>query len=113
MGIQKKRVKIDISLKPLIPSYINDILKWIEDIKNDADASDFESIRKLSHNMSGSGSGYGLDFITESGLKINRAAHERDVAGIKELCMALYDYLKNIDIEYIEVDDDFFFEEDE
>lgn len=104
MSEEKTTIKIDKDLEPLIPSYISDIMKWTKDMVTDVEKGDFESVRKISHQMTGSGSGYGFDMITETGIKINKAAHTGDGSTIKELCRMLHDYLERVHVEYVDMD---------
>ena len=106
MKEKKITVKIDKDLEPLIPSYMDDIMKWTKDMISQAEHDDFQSVRKISHQMTGSGSGYGFDMITETGIKINKAAHAQDLSVIKDLCIRLHDYLKRVEVEYVDMDED-------
>ena len=105
MDREKIAVEIDKDLEPLVPSYIDDIMAWTKDMVTDVEKGDFESIRKISHQMTGSGSGYGFDMITETGMKMNKAAHAGDGAMIKKLCLTLYDYLERVEVKYVDSDE--------
>ena len=105
-------IQIDEGLESFVPGYLKDIEKWTEIIINSVEKKDFDTIRKLSHKMIGTGSGYGFDLISRTGHIINNAAHTEDIDAIKKSCENLCDYLKKIEVEYIE-EEDFDWDEDD
>ena len=94
-------VEIDQELEDLIPTYLGNVRKNIEKVREHMTASDFESIRFLGHNMKGSGGGYGFDFISVVGKDIKNAARASDPEQIKASIAALEDYLARIDIHFV------------
>ena len=104
-------MQADETLADLIPDYLEDIKKWVGDILEAVDRSDFEVIRELSHKMIGTGAGYGFDFITEAGTETNKAAHEENPDIVKDWIEKLRDYLDRVDVEFVEEDDDFDFDD--
>ncbi len=101
------KVEVDETLAPLIPCYLEDMGKWAEAILTALDNEDFETVRQLSHKMSGTGSGYGFEFITRAGMNINKAAHEKEGATVREWVRQLKDYLHRVEVVYVEDDDGF------
>ncbi|MBF0468724.1 MAG: hypothetical protein HQK61_07550 [Desulfamplus sp.] len=103
---QTVTVKIDKALEPLIPDYLKDITRWLQQMKDASEKGDFNIVRDLSHKMTGTGSGYGFDFITNIGTKLNKGAHEENATRIIKLCDELRDTLERVVVEYFEEDDD-------
>ena len=103
----KIKVEVDESLESFIPGYLEDIGKWVEAILKAFENNDFETIRQLSHKMAGTGAGYGFEFITRAGRNINKAAHGKESAPVKEWTGKLKDYLNRVEVIYVEDDDEF------
>jgi len=61
-------------------------------IRGALSAGDFETARRLGHNMKGSGGGYGFARISALGSDIQRASEGRDAASIERLADELSEY---------------------
>ena len=91
-------VKVDPELADLIPGFLNNRRKDIEDMKSCLEAENFEQIERLGHSMKGSGAGYGFDGVSEIGKFIEIAGKEKDVDGIKKGIEDLKDYLDRVEL---------------
>lgn len=58
--------------------------------------SDFEAIERAGHNLSGSGSAYGLDAISEIGRSIEAAASRADSKQTKRSLDDLAEYVRTV-----------------
>ena len=58
--------------------------------------SDFEVIERTGHNLSGSGSAYGLDAVSELGRGIEEAARREDAAETRSLLDDLANYVRTV-----------------
>lgn len=76
---------IDPFARRLIVQYLGRRRSDIDRLRKAVGAGDFEQIRLTGHNMSGSGSAYGLDQVSEVGAALEQAAKARDAAEIDEL----------------------------
>lgn len=65
----------------------------VDNLRDALDATNFETIRVTGHNLFGSGSAYGLDEISRLGEKIEKAAEQRDAAGLEALISDLEVFL--------------------
>jgi len=72
----------DPEFQKLIIKYLEYLQKELEIVKSKIDQKDFIAIRKFSHNLKGTGGGYGFDNFTDYGDKINIAAHEENIPSI-------------------------------
>ncbi len=95
---EKIIVKVDPEIADLIPGFLNNREKDIEDMESCLKAENFEQIERLGHSMKGSGAGYGFDGITEIGKLIEIAGKEKDVEGIKKGIEDLKDYLSRVEV---------------
>lgn len=91
-------VKVDPEIADLIPGFLNNRQKDIENMELCLKDGNFEHIERLGHSMKGSGAGYGFDGISEIGKVIEIAGKGKDVEGIKKGIEALKDYLARIEI---------------
>ncbi|MCH7732198.1 MAG: hypothetical protein IIB95_05035 [Candidatus Marinimicrobia bacterium] len=69
----------DPEFQILIRKYLKYLQKELVGIKEHIQQKNFLEIRKFSHNLKGTGGGYGFDEFTNLGGKINLAAHEEDI----------------------------------
>lgn len=97
----KIRVEVEADLEDLIPGYLGNLAKNLDKIDEALQGSDFETSRVLGHNMKGSGGGYGFDYISEMGKKIESASKESDASPVQEAVAALRDYLERVDVVYV------------
>jgi hypothetical protein len=63
-----------------------------------SDQMDFESARTVGHRLKGTGTGYGLPAVTEGGRCIERAATDRDRAGLRRALVELSLYLQSVEV---------------
>lgn len=96
--IEKIVIKVDPEIADLIPGFLQNRRKDIENIISYLKEENFEQIERLGHSMKGSGAGYGFDGISEIGKSIEIAGKGKDVEGIKKGIEDLKDYLGRIEI---------------
>jgi len=93
-------VNIDPDLEELIPGYLGNRLKDVQDAQAFLDNTDFDSIQKMGHTMKGSGGGYGFDFISAIGLALEEDAKEKNVKKIQASLHDLCDFLERVQVVY-------------
>lgn len=94
-------IEIDADLKNLVPGYLDNRRKDIEQIYECLEKGDYETIRRLGHCMKGSGGGYGFDEITDLGAAIEQAAIQCNAGRIVEQLVCLGEYLVKVEIVYV------------
>lgn len=75
-------VKADPLLQPLIPDYLRNRRLDVKKLEDALAAKDFAALRKLGHDMHGSGGAFGLPPISDLGRQIEDAAAAQDGATI-------------------------------
>jgi HPt (histidine-containing phosphotransfer) domain-containing protein len=95
---EKIVVKVDPEIADLIPGFLNNRKKDIENMGSCLKVKDFEQIERLGHGMKGSGAGYGFYGISEIGKSIEIAAKEKNIEAIKKEIENLKDYLDRVEI---------------
>lgn len=94
-----ERVNIaDPFAKKLIASYLEKREADLEILRSSLAECDLEYIRLKGHNLSGSGSAYGLDRISEIGKALEAAAIDQDIDTISEQIDVLEHYIHNLHI---------------
>ncbi len=96
----KVTVYVDIDLEELIPIFLNGRQEDIVALKNALAAKDFKELERLGHSLKGVGGGYGFDFITEIGDKIEKSALISDGSHIQSLIDIMETSLDNLEIIY-------------
>lgn len=76
-------VKCDPLLQPLIPDYLKNRRRDVDKLTEALTRKDFTALRKLGHDMAGSGGAYGLPPISEIGKLIEDAAVAGDAMRIE------------------------------
>lgn len=97
---EKIVVKVDEDMEDIIPEYLKNRHKDIQQTEISLKKNDFEKIRIIGHSMKGSGGGYGFDRITEIGAVIEQAAINQDSAGVRQQIEQLLDYLNRVEVTY-------------
>jgi HPt (histidine-containing phosphotransfer) domain-containing protein len=93
-------VYIDRDLEDLIPEYLENRQKDIAEILKLINEKDLDTVKRLSHNIKGSGGSFGFSRISEIGTKMEQVAIEKNIEKILNFTMQLEDYLKSVKVVY-------------
>jgi CheY-like chemotaxis protein len=93
-------VRVDSSLAELVPGFLENRRRDVEYLAAALEQADYEKVRILGHNMRGSGSGYGLNRITEIGASLEQAAGRHEPEEIRARAADLARYLDALCVEY-------------
>ena len=93
------QVSVESWLKPVVGGYLENRRGDVAKLRAAVDLGDFATIRTLGHQMSGTGSGYGFEPITEIGSELEDSALANDTARIRSNIEGLDRYLSAIRIE--------------
>lgn len=96
----KQIIIIDKDLEELIPGFLENRQKDICKMKEALSTNNFEQIKIIGHQMKGFGSGYGFNYISEVGLKLEVAAKAEDIQEIERLLESLVHYLATMEMSY-------------
>ena len=89
---------IDTDLEDLIPQFLKNMHKYVEDIKRLLAKGDLEEIQKIGHSMKGTGGSFGFDEISKIGKKIREAAQDNNKESITRLNKLFAEYLSTVKI---------------
>jgi len=101
---EKKIIKIDPDLKDLVPTYLEHMAQHLEAMPKLLEAGKFEELWSIGHKIHGSGGGYGLDFLTEFGERLEAAVKRKDRPAIEAQIKELKEFLDCLEIEYADPD---------
>ena len=93
------QVAVEDWLKPVVGGYLEKRRGDIRKLRDALDHGDFEAIRTLGHQMSGTGGGYGFEPITKIGSVLEDAALAGDSARIRAGIEDLEHYLSAVQVE--------------
>ncbi|MBM7555780.1 Hpt domain-containing protein [Halanaerobacter jeridensis] len=94
------KVYVDSDLKALIPKFLENRKEEIVKARTLLKENNFSELAELGHAIKGTGGGYGFNFVTELGAKIEKAAKNEDQDEIKDLVKRLEEHLENAEIIY-------------
>ena len=89
-------VTVDAALADLVPTFLANCRAHARTLRAAAAAGDLSTARSVGHNLSGSGSSYGFDRVSEFGREIERTAGAEDTRALSDLAQQLEDYLARV-----------------
>ncbi|NOY69222.1 MAG: PAS domain S-box protein [Deltaproteobacteria bacterium] len=84
----------------LIPRYLDDLRKDASSMESLLKTGGYDGIRKMGHNIKGSGGGYGFNKISEIGKALESAAKDEDRRMAENGVKALLNYLNQVKVVY-------------
>jgi len=93
-------IRVDPELKALLPGFIKDWGQEIRTMREALEKNNYETIRKIGHDMKGIGGSCGLDAITDMGSSLAEGAKAMDQELIHKNLDTLSGYLKRVEIVY-------------
>ena len=98
MGERTTVVYVDEDLADLIPEFLENRRRDVEQITQLVQEGKHEELTRLGHMMKGSGGGYGFTEISEIGQGIEEAGTRGDLQAITTLCERLAAYLAAVTV---------------
>ncbi len=89
-------VPIDPDIEDLVPRFLENQKTNASRILELAACGDFDSARRIAHNMKGTGKGYGFDVISGLGYSIEQAAARSAAEEVEKLARELSRYLASV-----------------
>jgi PAS domain S-box-containing protein len=97
---EKTVVKVQSKLAELIPGFLKNRQKDIEQLKQAVEWKDFSTIQRIGHQLRGAGGGYGFMGISDIGAQMETAGKAQDLEGTKQALDALVRYLNSLEVVY-------------
>ena len=89
-------VTVDSDIQDLVPRFLENQRKNAEQVLGLLDAGDFETVRRIGHNMKGTGKGYGFEVISAFGASLEQAASRSAAADVERIAKELEAYLAEV-----------------
>ena len=89
-------VTVEAGLADLVPTFLANCRAHARTLRAAAAAGDLNAARSVGHNLSGSGSSYGFDRVSQFGRQIERMADAEDRRALSDLAQQLEDYLARV-----------------
>ncbi|MDK2957355.1 MAG: hypothetical protein PWQ57_2853 [Desulfovibrionales bacterium] len=93
--------RIDADLEELIPLFLENTRKEVEEMKSSLAQRDFETLSRLGHSTKGAALGYGFQTMGGLGLQIEDAAKNGSATQAQVLIDKLENYLDHVEIVYV------------
>lgn len=97
----KQVIKVDEDLKDMVPLYLKNWNAQLPVIAALLEKNDFKELKAIGHKLHGSGGGFGFDFLTELGKRMELSAAASDKAALTGQAAELKTYLESIEVEYV------------
>lgn len=94
----KITVTIDSDLEELIPGFLENRKKDLENLAKAAEFKDFKTIQSVGHSLKGVGGGYGFNRISEIGAVLEEAGKNSSLDSANEQISQLKDYMSRLEI---------------
>ena len=89
-------VVIDPDIQDLVPRFLENQLARAKLVVDLTGSGDFETVRRIGHNMKGTGKGYGFEVISSFGESLERAATRCARAEVTRIAKELEEYLAEV-----------------
>ena len=99
MGEQATVVYVDEELADLIPEFLENRRRDVEQITRLVQEGKYEELTRLGHTMKGTGGGYGFAEISAIGKGIEEAGARGDREAMTRLCDRLAAYLAAVTVQ--------------
>jgi HPt (histidine-containing phosphotransfer) domain-containing protein len=98
--MEKIVVTIDPDLEDIILQFMENTRKDVSTIACALSQNDPETIRRIAHSMKSYGTGYGFEFISQTGRAIEYAAVQQQWPEVQEHLNGLTRYLDEVKVVY-------------
>ena len=99
-GDEKIIAHVDADLAALLPGFLKDWGQEARAMREALKKNDYETIRKMGHDMKGIGGSCGLDDITDIGSRLAEGARAKDQESIRKNLDTLAGYLQCVEFVY-------------
>ncbi len=94
-------VEIEIDLEDIVPGYLENRRRELGVLNQALAGGDFETIRRLGHDLKGTGGGYGFDALSELGRALEQAGREADPAAAGRTIAQIKDFLARVRVSFV------------
>lgn len=96
-------VEVDADLAEVVPGYLENRRRELDLLAAALAGADWETLRRLAHDLKGTGGGYGFAAISELGLRLERAAQAGDAGAAADALEAMRAFLQKVRVVFVSV----------
>ncbi|MGH8737591.1 MAG: Hpt domain-containing protein [Burkholderiales bacterium] len=89
-------VTVEAGLADLVPTFLANCRAHARTLRTAAAAGDLATAASIGHNLTGSGTSYGFERVSDLGREIERSAKGGDARALGNLAQQLDDYLSRV-----------------
>lgn len=93
-------VHLNQDLKPIVTRFLGRKRGELPVLRQAVKDCDFETIRRLGHDLKGSGEGFGFPDLSAIGAQLERSAGTQDGEAIKDQIRAMEAYLAAVEVHF-------------
>ncbi len=94
-------VEVDQFLADIVPLFLESRRAEIPTLQTALADGDFETLRRLGHDLKGTGGGYGFDAVTDIGRSLEEAAIAQRTPDVEAAIDALVRFLDRVKVVYV------------
>jgi len=91
-------VRVEKELEELIPGFLKNKRKDLDNIHTALQANDFKELKRLGHKVSGSAGGYGFEVFGELANKLETLAASGRKTELEKIYKEMVNHLENVEI---------------
>jgi HPt (histidine-containing phosphotransfer) domain-containing protein len=95
---EKIIVKIDEDLEEIIPMFLENRAKDLEQLKKALEEENFKAIEVIGHKLAGNAGSYGLHDLGEIGVALEKSCLEQEKSKVQAIVENYKDYLNRLEI---------------
>jgi len=104
--MEKFVIEVDSELEEIVPNFLKNREKDLLELKQLLENNDIEGIEKIGHKVAGSSGGYGFHELGVISKEIELTAIAKEFEPLKPLIEKFENYVLNLEVKYIEMDED-------
>jgi HPt (histidine-containing phosphotransfer) domain-containing protein len=99
-SLQPRVIMLDKDVEQLVTRFLTRKMADLTRLREALEMGDFDSIRRLGHDLKGAGEGFGFPELSILGAKFELAAPARDTAQIAACIASMERYLTRLQVRY-------------
>lgn len=97
---EKFKITVDKDIEEIVPMFLENRLKDIEQLKAFIEQQDITQIEVISHKLAGNAGSYGFTDLGLIGAKMEQACKDKDMNEIQNKFQEFVNYMNNLEVEY-------------
>ncbi len=99
--MDKIEVEVTRELEDIVPGYLERLGGTITKLEELVQSAQLDEVKKLGHNLKGSGGGYGFARISELGALIEQAGKDNDAGAAARSIAELKNFASRVSVKFV------------